>query len=215
MCGRHQQASVAKQAARSQQSIAPSCVKLLYFAYGANTNSAVLKKRGVVPLSAQPAAFKGGLGFSHCGGYANIFEGTPATQTAPGSPVYDHPQGVLFELSPQDLARLASFETGYRQRHVLVVTLSGTETAATAFVSAAALQLPSSVPPRRRYRDTVLVGVREHGCAAEYASWLASLPVVEDGAPLGPEYYRTPSEGLAAAFVAAAAAVLLASFVLR
>jgi len=83
------------------------------------------------------------------------------------------------------------------------------------FVSSGLLTLPRSLPPRRRYRDLLLEGLREHGCPPEYSAWLAGLPVAADGRALGSEYFQTPSEALGQAFLACAACALLACVLAR
>jgi hypothetical protein len=202
------------QALPARCSCAPA-QKVLYFAYGANTSSAVLRKRGVSPLSAEPAvAAHAVLAFRHRGGYATLLGAADGPErssgAAGGAGTYRAPAGVLWELTRADLARLALFEAGYRTERARVVTPGGAEALAVVFVSSGLLTLPRSLPPRRRYRDLLLAGLREHGCAPEYSAWLAGLPVAADGRALGAEYYQTPSEALGQAFLACAACALLA-----
>ncbi len=206
------------QALPARCSCAPA-QKVLYFAYGANTSSAVLRKRGVSPLSAEPAvAAHAVLAFSHRGGYATLLHGANGPErsgAAGGAGTYPAPAGVLWELTRADLARLALFEAGYRTEHARVVTREGAEALAVVFVSSGLLTLPRSLPPRRRYRDLLLEGLREHGCPPEYSAWLAGLPVAADGRALGSEYFQTPSEALGQAFLACAACALLACVLAR
>ena len=190
--------------------------EVLYFAYGANTSTATLRLRGVTPLSAQPATAAGQIAFRHRGGFATLLpdeSGTAAAAgEAPGGLAYCRPQGVLLELTRWDLAKLTAFEAGYLRQRVAVVTAEGAAAQATAFVSSPALRLPESVPPRRRYRDLLLAGAAEHGSSLAYREWLARLPVAEDWALVGPEYFVTPSEQLALLAVGAAASVGLLWF---
>lgn len=179
--------------------------EVLYFAYGANTSTATLRLRGITPLAAQPATAAGQIAFRHRGGFATLLpdegDGAAAPGEAPGGLAYCRPHGVLLELTRWDMAKLAAFEAGYARQRVAVTTAGGAAAQATAFVSAPALCLPASVPPRRRYRDLLLAGAAKKG-----------LPVAEDWALVGPEYFLTPSEQLALLAVGAAASAGLLWF---
>ncbi|KAK9845464.1 hypothetical protein WJX81_007142 [Elliptochloris bilobata] len=190
--------------------LSSSCVPSLHV-----QTTAQLQDTGKAPAQhcTPPATATGVLAFRHRGGFATLLpEETAANGATAGGLAYARPTGVLLELTRCDLAKLAAFEAGYRQQAVEVLTASGATAHATAFVSAAALRLPQSVPPRRRYRDLLLAGAREHGSPADYKVWLERLPVAEDWAPVGPEYFATPSEGLALLFIGAAASAGLLWF---
>ena len=204
-----------KQKPEARHSFACRC-EVLYFAYGANTSTATLRLRGITPLSAQPATAAGQIAFRHRGGFATLLPDengdVAAPGEAPGGLAYGRPHGVLLELTRWDMAKLAAFEAGYARQRVAVTTAGGAAAHATAFVSSPALRLPASVPPRRRYRDLLLAGTAEHGCDLAYREWLARLPVAEDWALVGPEYFVTPSEQLALLAVGAAASAGLLWF---
>jgi hypothetical protein len=122
--------------------------------------------------------------------------------------------GVLYEVTPAQLAALGANEVGYRLVEVAVRPYGGDAAAppllAAAFLSSPWLRLRRPVAPPRRYRDLLVAGARERGLDADYIEWLAAIPAVDPAALSAPEYSATLSE--AAASGAAAGALALAAW---
>jgi hypothetical protein len=185
---------------------------------------ATLARRGLAPadLPWRPAAAADpalALAFSHRGGYATLAAAAPPGAPAwarleGGAPVRRRAHGVLYEVTPAQLAALSANEVGYRLAEVAVRPYGAAAAAApllaAAFLSSPWLRLRRPVAPPRRYRDLIVRGARERGLDADYVDWLEALPVVEPAALSAPEYSATPTE--AAARAAAAAALALAAW---
>ncbi len=151
-----------------------------YFAYGANMSRAVLARRGIAPLSSEPARLDGWrLRFSHPG----LLPIEPAfANLEPGAGDVVH--GVLHTLRAGDLERLDRLEGAeYLHEELTVVGATGE-------VRARAYRDPFPVGglrPSRRYLASLLTGAREHGLPAD---WLRALeaqpslhvPLVSDAA---------------------------------
>jgi sulfite reductase (NADPH) flavoprotein alpha-component len=150
-----------------------------YLAYGANMSRRVLARRGLAPLSSEPARLDGyRLSFSHPGllpvepAFANL-------EPEAGGTVH----GVLHHLSTADMARLDRMEGAeYLHEEVAVVgAVSGA-------VRARAYRNPHPVEglrPSRRYLRGLVEGAREHGLPEDWVQALAAhpsfhLPVVSD-----------------------------------
>lgn len=175
---------------------------LPYFAYGANMSGLTLQKRGVSPITVEPARAPTSLSlaFAHRGGYATLMEGPlgrDSTDPASGGPSFPGPYGLLYTLSSTDFRQIVSRETGYQVISLGVRTSSGEQMTARAFQSQRLLRLRRSLPPRQQYLDLMLSAAREHGLCEEYCQWLEAVPSVDKGTPLGPEYFETESEALA------------------
>lgn len=174
---------------------------VLYFAYGANLSGRIIQKRGVHPISWEPARVTSlSLGFAHRGGYATLMEHTVTKASEqPGFTGLNFfgPHGVLYTLSATDFQKIVSRETGYGITSLDVRTYAGRLVSARAFQSQRLLRLKQSLPPRQQYLDLLLHGAKEHALCEDYYQWLAAVPTVAQGTPLGPEYSDTPSEALA------------------
>lgn len=151
-----------------------------YFAYGANMSRAVLARRGVAPLSSEPARLDGWrLRFSHPG----LLPIEPAfANLEPGAGEAVH--GVLHRLRAGDLERLDRLEGAeYLHEEVTVASAAGE-------VRARAYRNPHPVDglrPSRRYLTSLLAGAREHGLPAEWVAALEAqpslhVPLVSDAA---------------------------------
>ncbi|KAL4430342.1 hypothetical protein ABPG77_002148 [Micractinium sp. CCAP 211/92] len=189
------------------------------FAFGANMSPTTLAKRGVRPLTSQPALLADAgmqLSFSHRGGYATLLHlgaGGPPVPGPAAGPAWRQPHGVLHTLTPADLQKLAAREVGYRQVRIPARTYDGRAVPdALAFVSSPLLHLYQPVAPPRRYLDLLLEGARHHGLDADYVAWLEGLEAAPPG-PLDGRYDACPANSLAklmAAGMAGAAALAAA-----
>lgn len=156
---------------------------LWYFAYGANMSRRVLDRRGLSPLSSEPARLDGyRLRFSHRGvlpiepAFANI-------EAHPGGAVH----GALYRLRRDEMLRLDRVESA-DYAHVDVPVTGATAGA----VLARAYLDPRPVEgrvPSRRYLRVCCAGARELGLPEPYVSALAAhpslhVPVVSDVATL-------------------------------
>ena len=166
---------------------------LLYFAYGANMQREKLVERGVAAESAQPAFVSGDvyhLAFRHRGGYATLVRKRAAEQACKAE---SQLHGVLYELSEQDMAKIAKVETGYRLLGLEVQTYAGVNCCALAFVSRPSLRLKKSVAPSKRYLKLLQTGAADQRLDASYQSLLASISPADEYTPLPGEYFDTPS----------------------
>lgn len=187
----------------------------LHFAYGANLSRAVLAKRGVVPIRREPAVASEAiaLAFQHRGGFATLQRSSGAkgraaagirdidAGTAGRAYCIAQPHGVLYLLDDADLKRLEGRETGYSLQTIAATTYSSgaaREVQATAFFSRPALLLPAAVPPTQRYKSLLVEGARQNDLDHLYIEQLAAIDVALPGG-LPPEYFDTPSKGIAAA----------------
>lgn len=178
----------------------------LLFSYGANTAASTLARRGVAPLSSEPAVVADRdvwLTFGHRGGYACIDRRAPPA--ALRHLCWRQPHGVLHTVTPADLERLRAREVGYRLGHVLVQTYAGQQHTADAFLSSPLLRLAAPVPPQLRYRDLLLEGCRQHGLEPAFSDWLQTLEV-SPTSPLDRRYDDCPADALAKCLAAGAAA---------
>lgn len=95
---------------------------ILHFSYGANMCPRGLAKRGLTPLSSEPARVTDPgviLSFRHRGGFATLLLPPDAPQqrsTPATSPALQRagPHGVLYSLTPEDMRTLQRAETGYK-----------------------------------------------------------------------------------------------------
>lgn len=191
----------------------PSCTSL-HFSYGANCNSAVLSKRGVIPISSVPAIAGRdfALSFQHRGGYATLTRRDHqesdivvfgASELHADESVVWQPHGKLYELSSSDLAALSAAETGYTLRPIQVTPYGSLQSEqATAFFTRPPFRLSRPLPPTERYLRLIVDGARSGGIEKQYLDRLSSFQTAPHGG-LSAEYFDTPSSGLAAVFVAA------------
>ncbi len=139
---------------------------LWYFAYGANTSTRVLDRRGIAPLSSEAARLDGWR-------FAFSMRGFPGVEPAfaniePDAASCVH--GVLHRMRASDLERLDRVEGfGYRHRDVEVVGIRSGSVTATAY---ACPRTVNGALPSRRYLSLVCDGAREHGLPQ---SWIAAL----------------------------------------
>ena len=102
----------------------PPAGTVRYFAYGANTASSTLARRGVQVLTSRPAVLVDPgtvISFQHRGGFATLTKAPPEQEADPrlqrGSV-----HGVVYSLSRTDMAALQRAETGYTLATVRVST---------------------------------------------------------------------------------------------
>lgn len=209
---------------------------VLHFSYGANCNPAVLKRRDVTPLTSVPAVANRGvcLVFQHRGGFATLMRtdrtGTNSTTTGQrafataGNSTADvciaspqvqatilRPHGMLYEVSQRQLDTLCAFETGYTLESVEVTAYGAQQqTTATAFVTRPALLLPRAVAPTEKYLNLIVEGAQKGGIEQLYVKQMAALDTAPHGG-LPPEYFDTPSGGLAATAIAVVLCLMTAA----
>lgn len=119
-----------------------------YFAYGANMNNDVLRRRGVQLLDWLPARVASAstwLAFSHRAGYATLLECPHGPPTGPAA--VQQPYGRLCLLSDRDFQKLARAETGYGVATLQVQVLPTHPASATAVDDVAELQAQLQVLP--------------------------------------------------------------------
>ena len=125
-----------------------------YFAYGSNMSSARLRRRvpdlspGVVArLPSYRRTFdKSGT----YGGKTNMRKTEDAHDLVPG---------VVFNVTPAQLAVIAEYEVGYESESIKVTLTDGEEVDAVTFV---ATETKDGLRPTQRYLRHLLVGAREH-----------------------------------------------------
>jgi Gamma-glutamyl cyclotransferase, AIG2-like len=133
----------------------------LHFAYGSNMSRALMQRRcpGAEPLG--PARLDGWRFAIMREGYASI---VPAAGTAV--------HGVLWRLSPRDLAALNAYESldrGLYVRRVLPVLISARRRAALTYVAPGR----SSGRPQPGYQELVVAAAREWQLPESYVATLA------------------------------------------
>jgi len=84
--------------------------------------------------------------------------------------------GVLYELTPAQLEKLAKIEKGYAEQEVSV-HVGDTHSRARTFV---AKKSTPGLRPTRDYLNHLIVGAREHQLPAEYIRMLESVEVADD-----------------------------------
>lgn len=169
-----------------------------HFAYGANMSSGVLRRRGVMPLTQQPARPVDPhtiLAFRHRAGFATLLrQATQPSGTAPAE--LAAPLGVLYTLTLTDMDRLRRCEEGYQTMLLPCVPLdpASKPVDALVFSSQPWNLLPESVPPRSQYLEVMCEGAAEAGLPAEYVERLSAVPTVTAaGWGLPDTYYDTPA----------------------
>jgi hypothetical protein len=156
---------------------------LWYFAYGANMSRTVLARRGLRPLSSEPARLDGyRLRFSHRGvlpiepAFANL-------EAHPGAAVH----GALYRLKRDEMLRLDRVEsTDYAHVDVPVVGATSGAVVARAYLDPRPVE---GRVPSRRYLRVCCAGARELGLPEAYVRELEAqpslhVPVVSDVATL-------------------------------
>ncbi len=134
---------------------------MLYFAYGSNLSSARLRARvGPITLRGTAVLPTHEHRFSKPG-----LDGTGKGNISPHTHRSVH--GVLYELSPDQLSVLTTFEGGYRRVTLSVLTTADvTPRSAVTFVALS----PGNAPaPSQAYLDHYRDGFLEHALPTDYA----------------------------------------------
>eukprot|EP00884_Botryococcus_braunii_P012254 jgi/Botrbrau1/21029/Bobra.0144s0041.1 len=95
---------------------------VVYWAYGANMSAKKLSQRGIQPRFIGPAQLVDPpmcIAFRHRNGFATLI---PVEHQALSDYAYEYPHGVLYSITPQDLAKLQQAEVGYFLQHLKVST---------------------------------------------------------------------------------------------
>lgn len=179
----------------------PITAPVLYFAYGANMDPAVLARRGVTPAFARPAVLVSPpslrLAFAHRAAFATLVDsrdgGEPATTTSPP------PHGVLYGLDAAGWKALERAEVGYRWTEVGVQAYEAppsSPTTARAFVSSPLHRLKGgrSLPPPAAYLGRLVSGARAARLDEVYCAWLERTACADPpaGRGLPGVYFETP-----------------------
>lgn len=178
------------------------------FSYGANMAASTLARRGVTPLTSEPAVVLDRdlwLSFGHRGGYACVNQRQPPAELRHLH--WRQPHGVLHSVLPTDLARLQAREVGYYLAQLPVGTYAGEQVDATVFLSSPLLRLAAPVPPPYRYHNLLLEGCRQHQLDPDFIEWLQCLEAAPPG-PLDERYDACPADMLAKGIAASAAAAV-------
>ena len=143
-----------------------------YFAFGANMSSVVLRRRGIVVLSREPARLRG---------HRLVFDlaGIPWVEPAFASIVPDPEHdvyGVLYRLAPDQLDRVNSYEgPGYS---VIEVEVEGERSGIQRSSTYQTRRPASGLRPSRRYLRVLGEGARENDLPASYIRELDAHPCV-------------------------------------
>ena len=133
----------------------------LYFAYGSNMNRALMRRHCPGGRGAGTATLAGYCFIITVDGYASIVP-------HPGGTVH----GVLWRLTPRDLAVLNAYESldsGLYVRATLPVHSAGGRVAAMIYVA----RRHAAGRPKPGYLDAVIGGARDFGLPDDYVSSLA------------------------------------------
>jgi hypothetical protein len=143
---------------------------ILHFAYGSNMSTARLEER-IGPVRQRGNAKLEGheIRFDK---KSDDLSGKTNVVASEGSVVF----GVLYELTPLQLAKLAEFETGYAEQGVIVHT-GDAQLRARTFV---ARKSTPGLRPTRGYLNHLIVGAREHQLPAGYIRVLETVEVADD-----------------------------------
>ena len=143
-----------------------------YFAFGANMSSVVLRRRGIVVLSREPARLRG---------YRLVFDlaGIPWVEPAFASIVPDPEHdvyGVLYRLTPDQLDRVNSYEgPGYS---FIEVEVEGERSGIQRSSTYQSRRRTSGLRPSRRYLRVLTDGARENDLPASYIREIDAHPCV-------------------------------------
>jgi hypothetical protein len=157
-------------------------VRVWYFAYGSNMQTATLRgRRGIAFHRARPA---------RAAGWRLVFDKPPLVPVGcafanivpdPAATVL----GVLYEISPPDLEHVELTEGvrvgNYRRVEIPVTALAtpALEVVASTLVSDAH---DPSLTPSDRYMSCLIAGAEEHGLPAEYVAFLRAVPAAPETA---------------------------------
>ena len=133
----------------------------LHFAYGSNMSRALMGRRCPGAHALGPARLDGWRFVIMREGYASIVP-------APGGAVH----GVVWRLSPRDLAALNAYESLHRglyARRVLPITIGARRRAALTYVA------PGRAPGRAQpgYQELLVAAAREWGLPPDYVATLS------------------------------------------
>jgi len=161
-----------------------------YFAFGANMNSAVLRRRRIEVLSREPARLRGHRLVFDLAGVPWVEPGFASIVADPGHDVY----GVLYELSPGQLERLCCYEG--RLYSVIEVEVEGTRSGPTRCRAYQTKRPRSGLSPSRRYLRVLCEGARENELPSSYLRELgahpsAYLPVLSEIVEMGIGLFET------------------------
>jgi hypothetical protein len=143
-----------------------------YFAFGANMRSVVLRRRGIVVLSREPARLRG---------HRLVFDlaGIPLVEPAFASIVPDSERdvyGVLYRLAPDQLDRVNRYEgSGYM---IIEVEVEGERSGAQRANTYQTKRPVSGLRPSRRYLRVLCEGARENDLPPPYIRELEAHPSV-------------------------------------
>jgi hypothetical protein len=120
--------------------------------------------------------------------------------------------GVLYQISKEDLQKLAKKEGGYQLIDIEVETYDGWRATARTFVSGPLAQLQAEVVPTERYMKQLREGAAQNYLDPLYQAWLSSIETVPS-VGLPPEYYDTPAKYIAYSFLVIVALLVAGFFV--
>jgi hypothetical protein len=135
---------------------------VIYFAYGANMERAAMAKRCAAAQPLGPALLPG---FRYA-----IAQGYGSVAPAPGSHVF----GVLWRLTPRDLAALNTFESldsGLYRRLMLTVQADSRRLRALVYIA----RLGGKRRPMPGYQERLVAAAQEWGLPLRYIAELARL----------------------------------------
>lgn len=145
---------------------------LHYFAFGANMSSDVLRRRGVVVLSREPARLRG---YRLVFDLAGISWVEPAFASIVPDPEHDV-HGVLYRLTPDQLDRVDSYEgRGYS---FIEVEVEGERSGIQRSSTYQTRRPASGLRPSRRYLRVISQGARENDLPASYIREINAHPCV-------------------------------------
>jgi gamma-glutamylcyclotransferase (GGCT)/AIG2-like uncharacterized protein YtfP len=138
----------------------------LYFAYGSNLCAERLRERAPSALARGTARANGfELRLDKCGA-----DGTAKANLHPvsGAQVW----GAVYELDPEDWARLDRYERDYARIEIEVLLGSGERALAQTYRSDRLTEASAAA----WYKRLILDGARAHALPAEWCAWLEALP---------------------------------------
>ena len=148
---------------------------MLYFSYGSNMSLARLRSRAASArfhtIAALPAHR---LRFHKTGR-----DGSAKCDAEHTGNTADQVTGVVYEIADADKPALDRHEglgSGYEDKHVEVVTDTGTITAFTYF----ATHVDDSLKPFHWYKQHVLIGARENHLPADYIARIEAVDSMDD-----------------------------------
>ena len=135
---------------------------IYYFAFGANMSSVVLRRRRIEVLSREPARLRGYRLTFGLAGFPWIEPAFASIVTDPEHDVF----GVLYQLTPEQLDRLNSYEgRGYS---VIEVEVEGERSGTKRSRTYQAKRPTRGLQPSRRYLRVLCEAARENGLPPSY-----------------------------------------------